>query len=327
LMEVLERAATSEDEDDREQAAQEAQELIGQADPIKLRRSLSRAITQVEEQVKAVEATVAGWGSDPGQVERFMFNPELSNSIQGGKLKRILELAGKMRKVVSAQRSKRPLPAPDQIQVEPGSDPTKALASELAWLADPETEDGFFVKVVTGSLLIHDRVERERPGKGPFIVCVDESGSMAGSPEEWAKALGFALATQARVEGRKFGAVCFGSSAEVRFTWNPGLEDLVEFFSQFYAGGTCFETPLREAMGLISREAPEADILFITDGEADVSDGFLDWFKSESEASDVKVVGIQVGFSPLDLLRKFCHSTFRLSTDLSGLEAVIDELK
>lgn len=307
----------------REQAQQALQKMQKN-----LKQRVRAALSHAQQAVENATACATAWGHEPGVLQELLFNENLVKLLSASKLQRILALAGRMREVIAAERAKRPLPTPDQVEVVLGNDVLNLVPSELALLSDPDTEDIFYKKYIERALMQFERVERPRLGKGPFVVCIDESGSMQGLREEWAKALAFALMTQARSEGRRFGVVCFGSRSEVRSLFDPKPQELLPFLQQFYGGGTDFEAPLTEAIRLIQHEDHDADVIFVTDGEAAVSKQFLADFQDARERLGFKVLGVQVGEGGLDGMKPFCDSVFRLivQNGTAGLEAVIQEM-
>ena len=109
------------------------------------------------------------------------------------------------------------------------------------------------------------------------IVCLGGSASTEGENAAWGKALALAVQDICAHEGRKFALIRFSGDDQIRTDrFLPGqytADDLLSAAEHFFDGGTDFETPLREALRLISEEEFEnADILFITDGQCSVSD-------------------------------------------------------
>src|SRR2546422_10949327 len=76
-----------------------------------------------------------------------------------------------------------------------------------------EREDLFYAKVVTHSLLIYELWRREEEPRAVYL-CIDNSGSMAGEKEVWAKASALALAHLALAEDRPVEVVLFGDAAD-----------------------------------------------------------------------------------------------------------------
>jgi uncharacterized protein with von Willebrand factor type A (vWA) domain len=69
--------------------------------------------------------------------------------------------------------------------------------------------------------------------------------------------------------------------------------------------------------------------LFVTDGEARVSEEFLSSFKVTVEQLACRVIGLQIGGYSTDTLTPFCDRVFRLGVQEGekGLNAVIQEMK
>src|SRR5256885_14938639 len=94
-----------------------------------------------------------------------------------------------------------------------GGDVARALAGELSSWAMQEREDLFYAKVVTHSLLIYE-LWRSKEDPRAVYLCIDNSGSMAGEKEVWAKASALALAHLALAEDRPVEVVLFGDAAD-----------------------------------------------------------------------------------------------------------------
>lgn len=85
----------------------------------------------------------------------------------------------------------------------------------------------------------------------------------------------------------------------------------------FLGGGTNFERPMQEAIGLMENEGFEnADIVFITDGECALSEEYLEVLHREQAERKFKVTGVLLdtkevvsGFS----LESFCQQIYRTS--------------
>ena len=142
-------------------------------------------------------------------------------------LRRICDLAGRFRRVAqSKQRLKTGHGLDDVVGVEPGGDVGRLLPSELAKLMVPELELDALRRVVEGQALCREHHAVEPVGKGPVIVCVDESGSMSGEKVHTAKALALALAWVARSQRRWCGLVAYsGDSGERLLALPPGRWD------------------------------------------------------------------------------------------------------
>src|SRR5262249_56099088 len=96
-------------------------------------------------------------------------------------LRRICELAGRYRRVAqSKQRRKATHGLDDMVGVVMDGDLGRLLPHELAKLAIPEFEDDTLRRLVERQVQCREYRSTEPVAKGPIIVSVDESGSMAG---------------------------------------------------------------------------------------------------------------------------------------------------
>src|SRR3989475_1782845 len=94
-----------------------------------------------------------------------------------------------------------------------GGDVARALAGELSSFAMEEREDLFYAKVVTHYLLIYELWRREEEPRAVYL-CIDNSGSMAGENEVWAKASALALAHLALAEHQPVEVVLLRDAAD-----------------------------------------------------------------------------------------------------------------
>lgn len=177
-----------------------------------------------------------------------------------------------------------PASVPEQVDgLQQSDDILRLLPTELATLGISELEFEFYRRLVEKRLLtyrlqgeawrekvterpvVHQDVE-EQP-RGPFVVCVDTSGSMGGFNEQCAKAFCLALMRVAMADNRRCFIMLF-SSEVVRYelSGTDGLEQAIRFLSQRFRGGTdmasCFRAIVER---LQNREWADADAVVISD--------------------------------------------------------------
>src|SRR5439155_16101755 len=142
-------------------------------------------------------------------------------------LKRICELAGRYRRVAqSKQRLKATHGYDDLVGVTLDGEVGRLLPHELAKLAVEEFELDAMRRLAERQLMCRLYQAVEPVAKGPILVVVDESGSMAGQKVHTAKALALALAWVARQQRRWAGLVAFsGESGERLLGLPPGRWD------------------------------------------------------------------------------------------------------
>ncbi len=174
--------------------------------------------------------------------------------------------------------------APEEVSgIHQSDDILRLLPPELAALSLSETELEFYRRLVEKRLLtyqlaggsLHDEY-RPRPvnekqqdpqPQGPFIVCVDTSGSMGGFNERCAKAFCLALFRIALQEHRRCYIMLFASEViRYELTADNGLQQATRFLSQRFRGGTDLAYCMNEVCTLLEGPAwHEADAVIISD--------------------------------------------------------------
>ena len=233
------------------------------------------------------------------------------------KLQRMAQLVGRMR--TSARALRRTLyerANAEVFAIESGSELQRLLPSELLSLRHPALRRDFRRRLVEGELLVYALRAREQKGRGPMVVCLDGSSSMAGDKEIWSKAVTLTLLDIAARQRRRFRSICF-SSAETPLQildlnpgqpYTPDMRQVFALAEYFPGGGTDFQKPLSAALDCLRRDRRRrGDMVFITDGECRVDAEWLRAFKREKAALGFTVfsVLIDVGASSLGALKDF----------------------
>ncbi len=134
----------------------------------------------------------------------------------------------------------------DIVGIHESDDLNKMLPNETMFLAYPELEVIFYKHLADKRLLSYRsqgksrtlrKVKAQKPDsknvdieKGPFIVCVDASGSMSGFPEQSAKAMAYALMQIALAEERDCYVILFSSEhITYELTRQDGLREASDF--------------------------------------------------------------------------------------------------
>lgn len=168
------------------------------------------------------------------------------------------------------------------VGIRESNDLNTLLPVEISLLADVDTETIFYKKFAEKKLLTYDynnlmsvsenesnEISKEKEeNKGPIIICVDTSGSMKGTPEQVAKMLSFALLKIAMKGNRKCYLISFSNEVSTLdlSTLPDSIENLINFLSMSFSGGTDATPAFEETLNLIQGEDfRKADILFISD--------------------------------------------------------------
>ncbi|MDJ1482037.1 VWA domain-containing protein [Cytophagaceae bacterium YF14B1] len=158
------------------------------------------------------------------------------------------------------------------------------LPAETVLLGDTETEMAFYKKYIDNGLLTFQFQGREivkgegsasgnrelirRKHKGPFIICVDASASMEGTPEYVAKVCCFAILQMAAREKRSCYLISFSTGLHTinLLELENSMDQLVKFLSMTFNGGTDIHPPMYEALTMLqTHNYKEADVLMISD--------------------------------------------------------------
>ncbi|MEO1449135.1 MAG: VWA domain-containing protein [Bacteroidota bacterium] len=158
------------------------------------------------------------------------------------------------------------------------------LPTEIALLSDPDTTWVFSKKYVEHKLLTfqyraqdiqnspqmqEERAPDHKPDMpGPFILCIDTSGSMFGGPERMAKALALAILEIALEKQRKAYLISFSTGIQTfeMTGMEQDLSRLINFIRMSFHGGTDLQPALEAALDQLGTDRyTRADVLVISD--------------------------------------------------------------
>lgn len=169
------------------------------------------------------------------------------------------------------------------VGIKIGNDLEHVLPQELALLRDDETSILFDKKYIESELMCFNlegtsqqsnQKEEESEQEliqddkmGPFIICVDTSGSMSGSPEIIAKAIALYLSSRAKSQKRNCFLINFSTSIEtLDLTGKLGVKELIEFLGRSFHGGTDVAPAIKYAVKKMREESyKKADLLIVSD--------------------------------------------------------------
>jgi uncharacterized protein with von Willebrand factor type A (vWA) domain len=258
-------------------------------------------------------------------------------------LRAAAEMFGRMRRMALGARATRVVDVPHEAyDVKTGDEIRDVLGSELALLDDPDTELEFYRRMMDKELLVYAKRGTEDAGKGPVIVCIDKSASMsvrAMAPFIWAMGVAEALRRICQDEGRDYTGVFFGDTRRVpddyyskepdlnTFEFPKGkasIEEILTFCAVQPDGGTDFRYPLEHAFGMVKNSADEgkkkADIVFISDGSAHLTEEWLEKFNADRAEIGCRVFGVFIGGASdyyygggTKVMEQFCDAVIAVS--------------
>jgi uncharacterized protein with von Willebrand factor type A (vWA) domain len=295
-----------------------------QAEAIKVAQELEDATEQAE-----------SWGSTLGSGQRSPPGEklELGKRLAGNeKLKKLARMIGRMKFHAMALRKKVFERSSEEVlEVERGDSIHRLLPHEMLTLHHPVLRKDFQRRFLDQELLQYSLRGVEEKGKGPMVVCLDGSSSMAGDKEIWSKAVTLTLLEIARRQRRLFRSICFSSEQtplqvldmNPRGRYDVEMKTVMDLAEYFPGGGTDFQRPLDAALECLKQtKYKKGDIIFITDGECQVSPEWAEQFRKEKDKLGFSLFSIliDVGPSSLGTLKEFSD---RITTikQLTGEEA------
>jgi uncharacterized protein with von Willebrand factor type A (vWA) domain len=168
------------------------------------------------------------------------------------------------------------------VGIRESDDLSSLLPSETALLSEPIMQTIFFKKFVEKKLQTFDYQSNtlsvsaqgvkgkhlKEKQRGPFIICVDTSGSMLGAPETVAKTLCFAILKLAINQNRKCYLISFSTEIKtLNLTdLNNSMTHLLAFLAMSFRGGTDAAPSVKAALNQLETEDyKKADVLMISD--------------------------------------------------------------
>lgn len=279
--------------------------------------AMQKAIEGTKETKDAVKKMLShGSGNEEAELKKLPLRDQIKLAellSSNKKMKEVAEWAGRMKAIARKKQKSQHKESIDRSGVTMGNEIERLLPAELMQFAHPITKLDFARRLVEKETLVFDQKGKEELGKGPIIVCSDQSGSMK---ELDSQAKGFALALMwiAKKQKRDFVFIPFSNKSE-QHVYPKGkisIADMEKFATTFLNGGTRFQEPLSRAMKIIGEEKArfgKADIIFITDGDDVVDKSFIDQFNKTKEVKGFKVMSLVVGkVRSLDTVKSFSES-------------------
>ena len=298
---------------------QKANEAIIKAGSV-IKAAVGEALEAALEKAEETDLLLHAWGSDSGNPQDVKANEDILNQVRRNpKLLEMSRILGRYLKMFTDKKKNAfDYGLGDKHDITLGNNLSLCLSSELALLSTPETQPLFVRKYQLKRLKQYRRRERITKGQGDIIVCVDESYSMT-DVILWAKAVAFTLLDIATKSKRKFALIRFSNDIETHLflpeQFTP--QDIFTAVDGFMNGGTNFEKPLGEVSRLIeSSDFENADVVFVTDGECAISDGFAKRFMEQKSTNGFTVQGILLNKSAPFAgrsLEPFCDTIYRES--------------
>lgn len=244
-----------------------------------LSQALARAEQETNDRTEEIESLIGGLGDDELKKVPAADQIELAENLKySPKMKDVANYLGRLKQIARKKQKSKHHNAIDRSGVTFGDDIERLLPQELAQLKNPKTKQEFLRRYSEGKTMMYDKKGKMELGKGPIVMCCDQSGSMDGQPDSIAKAFALAVAMIAKKQRRDFVFIPFSNNVGQPIFFKKGAitpREIVDFATNFQGGGTKYGPVLLKAKDVIKKEKAfkQADILFITDG--DPSDAYF----------------------------------------------------
>lgn len=216
--------------------------------------------------------------------------------------------------------------APSDIEgVTVGNDLSSMLPTEMAQMVDEDLNGMFVYKFATRNLQnfryksqimnpSHKLQMHKARQKGPMVVCLDTSGSMAGVPERISHSLIVKLLQLALRQDRDFLLIAFSYMAKA-FEVRKNRARLLDFFRKSANGDTDVSDMLNMCIGtLMSKpEFMSADVCLVSDYKMPVAGDSLMKRILDLRESGTRFYGLQIGESSFKEWPKYFDRIWNLN--------------
>ncbi len=287
----------------------------------KLQTVIVSALTQAMDSAETIRFILTSWGNGDMNMPKNEFNTELLERVsKSEKLAYVAKFLGRYKDIYSDKKKNGyEFGRGEVYDITSGNSISRALTSELSLLSDLKTIPVFARKYQNKQLKQYRRREPISKGKGDIIVCLDESYSTYGDNQAWGMAMAMILLQICHDNKRNFALIHFSDKIKTHIFPADDTymrERMFEASETFLGGNTDFEMPLNKAMDLIQDgDWKDADIVFITDGNCNISKEFENKFKEMQSSHKFTVTGILLdkGKNNEFSLKKFCKKIYRTS--------------
>ena len=266
------------------------------------RASLMAAGKKAAAEGEAMAAEVEGWGMGAG--EERQINPQDALAYlnaRKGKLARIAQMVGRMKRVALKARASDPQPYGYMPHgAEYAQDLTRIFPEQAARLSQqnhPALRAMAWQEYMDNGLLSWKMAAEGREA-GDFYMLVDESGSMIGDPEIAAKGVALGVAKAAREDGRNYTVGSFSSGRGIReLRSGASWQQHMGWAAAFQNGGTDFDEALTWAINRMEGDqVTNNDLVIVSDGDGRLTHEVKQRFIHFKEATGTRLFFIPIGY-------------------------------
>jgi uncharacterized protein with von Willebrand factor type A (vWA) domain len=305
-----------------------SQELANGMNPGQMLQQAANDTTEAKDKLEdMLSGPQAGSGKAEMQKLPLRDQLELANILKNQRaVKKVAEWAGRFKAIARKKQRSKSTESVERQGIVQGDNLELLLPTELAQFKNPATKLDFLRRFTEKQTLQYAPRGKESTGKGPIVLCLDQSGSMDHLKEQ---AAGFTLAIAmiAKAQKRDFAYIPFATITGDILSFPKGKVDansIMKIATEFMNGGTDFTSPLAKAISIIeSKERfKNADILFVTDGEDRLSDTFTRSYHNIKKKLQFNCMSVMLKGSQreIDILKTFSDEVFNAADLLETAE-------
>ena len=282
-------------------------EQIVQAESSKLQPQVNKAVDQAHQAAKDLQEAMsclagseAGAGTKLNDLEE---KKELAKKLEKHpELRKLVKRLGALRQAWANRKRARTAQTnySDIVGAKFSDEVIKAFPAEIALAATEQGRALFALKYSQKTILTKDYEAKSKEiGSGPVIMYVDISGSMQGERELWAKSIAYVVAEECLKQNRAIHIHLFDTRIDQSVYLEKNRKDndkLLDFVLRWSTGGgTSFCSVIDHTLSKHKDNVGKADVLMITDGNANVTDPFIKRLNAFKEQHGVQWSSFCIG--------------------------------
>ena len=321
LQQVLEQQQGQDGEQGEGTGSQESNELMQALQQMlqdmmgdsSFSKALKQAATETQSQQDGLKSLLSGIqaGDQQGDLKKVPLREKLALAEKlkyNPKLKSIMEWAGRFKAIAQKKQRNKHTETVIRSGITVGNDLERTLPMELAMLKNPTTKSDFYRRFSEGQIMQYAVKGKEVLGKGPIILCLDQSSSMEKLDNQ-SKGFMLAMMAIARKQKRDFAYIPFDTTAPKTHLFEKGkmsINKMLELSEEFLNGGTNFKPPLQKVLEVVKTSRfKNADIVFVTDGESTYDRWYETEFAREKKELEFNVLSILLGTEKVKTVELF----------------------
>lgn len=254
---------------------------------------------QVNENLKSLLGGITA-GNAEADLRKVSLRDKISLAEKLASDKKMIEIAdwaGRFKRIARFKQKSKQSKSIERKGISVGSDIENLLPVEYSFYTHRLTKLDFLRRFAENYTMQFEQRGLEVLKKGPIVLCLDQSDSMS-SLDTQSKGFALALMSIARKQRRDLCLVLFSSRVQTHkyIKGKIRVPEITRLARTFLGGGTNFSLALEEALHVISESRfKQADVVFVTDGEACLTNSFLKSFNEKKREKAFNVLSLVIG--------------------------------